>query len=379
MKVPLLDLRSQYSQLKNQILPRLHELMDEQKFILGEPVEQLEHSIAAYCGADHAVGVSSGSDALLLSLMAIDTAAGDIVITSPYTFFATAGSICRTGAMPLFADIDPVTYTLSPEKIRDAIDTLSPGKKDRLKAIMPIHLYGQCADMDPISACAAAYSLTLIEDAAQALGADYNNKKAGVMGDFGCFSFFPSKNLGGFGDGGMITTSRQIFADKLKSLRVHGQTAGSYVHTYLGINGRLDALQAAVLDIKLPYLDQWAEKRRENARMYINLFEQKELGEFISAPSEAEGRRHVFNQFVIRARNREGLQQHLRQNGVGCAVYYPLPLHLQECFAYLGYREGDFPESERAAGETLALPVFPELSETQILYVTEQIEAFYRK
>jgi dTDP-4-amino-4,6-dideoxygalactose transaminase len=233
--------------------------------------------------------------------------------------------------------------------------------------------------MNRIRECAAGLNLTVIEDAAQALGAEFESQKAGAMGDFGCFSFFPSKNLGGFGDGGLIATSSRDAADRLRSLRVHGQTAGSYVHKYIGINGRLDALQALVLDIKLQYLDGWAEKRRANARAYSELFRQKNLEEFIAGPVESAGRRHVFNQFVVRAQNRDGLLRHLQQNGVGCAVYYPLPLHLQECFSFLGYRQGEFPESERASRETLALPVFPELSESQMSYVAEQIEAFYRK
>lgn len=380
MKVPLLDLKPQYQSIKNEIMLSLDEVITSQSFILGPNVEKLELEIASYCGAEYAVGVNSGSDALLLSMMALNIKSGDKIITTPYTFFATVGSICRLNAEPLFADIDPVTYNIDPVKLESLIDSLSKQEKTKLKAIIPVHLYGQCADMEPILEIAKRYNIAVIEDAAQALGASCSikneEKKSCAMGDFGCLSFFPSKNLGCFGDGGMITVNNEEIATKLKSLRMHGM-GETYFHQYVGMNGRLDALQAVVLLIKLPYLDSWAEKRTENAGLYKKLFKEQGLLEYLSPPQTGEGFKHVFNQFVIRTKDRDKLKEHLIRKEIGCAIYYPLSLHLQECFKFLGYKEGDFPESEKASNETLALPVFPELEKAQIEYVAEQIGIFY--
>ncbi len=382
MKVPLLDLKLQYQSLKNEILPALHEIMETQQFILGPHVAKIEEEIAGYCESKHAVGVSSGTDALLISMMAIDVASGDRVITTPYTFFATVGSISRLGALPLFVDIEPDTYTIDPRKLDELLDSLSPREKEKIKAIIPVHLFGQCADMEPVFHIARHNNLNVIEDAAQAIGSTgiINGKvtKACSLGDCGCLSFFPSKNLGCFGDGGMITTNNTALADKIRSLRVHGQAA-SYYHTHIGINGRLDAIQAAVLQVKLPHLDSWAQKRQENAAYYIKLLSESGVDDYISLPYTRKGNTHVFNQFVIKAHQRDALKQHLEQNGVGCAIYYPLPLHLQDCYRFLGNKTGDYPESERAARETLALPVYPELAREQIEYVVEQIMKFYKK
>lgn len=381
MQVPLLDLRLQYQSLKDSLQPLLGELFDSQQFILGPHVLTLEQNIADYCGASYAVGVTSGTDALLLALMAIDVQPGDKVITTPYTFFATAGSIARLGGIPVFVDIDPETYTMDPQQVENLLAASSDQDREKIKAIMPVHLYGQCADMQPILDVARKYNLKVIEDAAQALGAAYlldgKATKACARGDFGCLSFFPSKNLGCFGDGGMITTNDDRIARKLRSLRVHGQTEG-YYHEYIGINGRLDALQALVLQVKLPYLDGWAARRKSNAAYYEKLFTEAGLLDYVVPPRTRTGATHVYNQFVVRVRERDGLKQHLDKQGIGTAIYYPLPLHLQTCFKYLGYAAGDFPESERASRETLALPVFPELTRAQLEYVVEQIGKFYR-
>lgn len=382
MKVPLLDLKGQYQSIKDEMTPVLTEVIESQLFILGPNVEKLEDEIARYCGAPYAVGVTSGSDALLLALMAMDIQPGDKVITTPYTFFASAGSICRIGAVPLFADIDPGTFNSDPKKIRALLERLPEAERCRVKAIMPVHLYGQCADMPEIMAIARQYNLKVIEDAAQALGAaitvDGVERKACSMGDFGCISFFPSKNLGCFGDGGMVTTADEQFAKKLKSLRMHGQTY-TYHHQYIGMNGRLDALQAAVLLVKLTHLDSWAAGRQKNAALYEKLFAEAGLLEFIQPPAKRADRNHVYNQFIIRAKNRDSLKAHLDAQGIGNAIYYPLCLHLQDCFSFLGGKLGDYPEAEKASQETLALPVFPELQPGQIEYVVEQIAAFYKK
>ena len=381
MKVPLLDLKPQYQTIKNAITPAIDEVIQSQSFILGPKVEKLEQEIAAYCGAAHAVGVNSGSDALLLAMMALDVRPGDKIITTPYTFFATVGSICRLQATPLFVDIDPVTYTMDPEKLKQLILSLSEDEKRSVKAVIPVHLYGQCADMEKILDLTQKHDIPVIEDAAQALGASCiingQEKKSCAAGDFGCLSFFPSKNLGGFGDGGMITAKDGTAAKKLKSLRMHGM-GETYFHRYIGMNGRLDALQAAVLLIKLPYLDTWAKKRAQNAAAYRTLFEELGLLEHISPPQIKGDVRHVFNQFVIRAKDRDNLKVHLSNHDIGCAIYYPLSLHLQKCFSFLGYQAGDFPESEKASKESLALPVFPELKKTQLEYVAQQIKNFYK-
>jgi dTDP-4-amino-4,6-dideoxygalactose transaminase len=373
MKVPLLDLKKQYQQIKPEILAVTREVYESQYFILGPKVEVLEREIAAYCGVKHAVGVSSGTDALIIALMAAGVGPGDSVITSPYTFFATAGAIARVGARPVFVDIDPDTYNLLPQNIEGVV---SLGLKERPKAVIPIHLYGQCADMEPILTAAARHRLVVIEDAAQAIGAVYRKKPAGSMGAFGCFSFFPSKNLGAFGDGGIVTTDSAEIDERLRVLRVHGSKP-KYFHQMIGGNFRLDALQAAVVSVKLKYLDRWTEARRLNARNYRELFHSAGLDEVVTLPLEKE-ERHIYNQFVISvADKREELRGVLEKAGIGTEVYYPVPLHLQECFAYLGYQKGDFPGAEYAADHTVALPIYPELSQDQQAYVVETIRNFY--
>ncbi len=376
MRVPLLDLKSQYKKIKKEILKVTEEIFESQHFILGPRVEALENEIADYCVSKHAIGVSSGSDALLISLMAANIGPKDTVITSPYTFFATAGSIARTGAKPVFVDIDPDTYNISPECIERVVASLTSMERARLKAIVPVHLYGQCAEMDPILNIAQKYNLFVIEDAAQAIGAEYKKKRAGSMGDFGCFSFFPSKNLGAFGDGGIVTTDSKDLYDKLCTLRVHGSNP-KYYHKVIGGNFRIDALQAAIVSIKLKHLDNWTKARQENARRYRELFTDAGLVGVVKLPVEKQSR-HIYNQFVIQvSEKRDALRQFLNDAGIGTEVYYPVPLHLQECFSYLNYKKGDFPVAEHAALHTLALPVFPELSEDQQVYVVEKIKEFY--
>ncbi|MFZ0611960.1 MAG: DegT/DnrJ/EryC1/StrS family aminotransferase [Desulfobacterales bacterium] len=376
MKVPLLDLKAQYAGIRDEVLKVTAEVYDSQQFILGSRVEDLEKQIAAYCTTPYALGVSSGSDALLISLMAAGIGFGDAVITSPYTFFASAGSIARTGARPVFADIDPDTYNLSAAALERVLDDLPAAEAKRVKAVMPVHLYGQCADMEPIRKIAAARHLLIIEDAAQAIGAESQGRRAGSFGEFGCFSFFPSKNLGAFGDGGIVTTGSEALYEKMKVLRVHGSKP-KYHHRLIGGNFRLDALQAAVVSVKLTHLDRWSALRGKNARTYRRLFAAAGLDR-IQLPVERQGR-HVFNQFVIRVpEKRDELRRHLQENGIGSEVYYPVPLHLQECFAYLGYRRGDFPASEAAADHTLALPIYPELTDDQLGYVVDTISKFYR-
>jgi len=375
MPIPLLDLKAQYATIRDEIKPAIDEVLESQLFILGEKVIKLEEAIANYSGSKFAVGVASGSDALLLALMALNVGYGDQVITTPYTFFATAGSIARLGAVPVFVDIDPKTFNISPQKISECLTTISP--KDKIKAIMPVHLYGQCADMDPILAIAREHGLPVIEDAAQAIGSQYMGRKAGSIGDLGCFSFFPSKNLGGFGDGGMVTTNNETLAEKVAILRVHGSKP-KYYHKVIGLNSRLDALQAAALLVKIKHLDQWTANRRKNADYYRERFQKNGLDEFVGLPKTAEGNFHIYNQFVTRVKHRDKLQQFLTQAGIGTEIYYPIPLHLQECFQYLGYKEGDLPESEKAARETLALPIYPELTTSQQDYVVDKIKEFYR-
>ncbi|MDO9109375.1 MAG: DegT/DnrJ/EryC1/StrS family aminotransferase [Desulfatirhabdiaceae bacterium] len=378
MKVPLLDLKSQYQLIKQDILKVTEEIYDSQYFILGPHVEALEKQVAEYCHVAHALGVSSGTDALIIALMASGITAGDTVITTPYTFFATAGSICRVGARPCFVDIDPATYNISPEGISAAIEGMSPAERGHLKAILPVHLYGQCADMDPILEIARDNHLTVIEDAAQAIGAEYKGRRAGEMGDFGCFSFFPSKNLGAFGDGGMVTTPSKAFHNTLIMLRNHGSYP-KYYHSLIGGNFRLDALQAAIVSVKLKHLDQWTKMRQDHAATYRGLFSQSRLEGRVMLPVEKENR-HTFNQYVIRvAEKRDELRAFLIESEIGTEVYYPVPLHLQKCFSFLNYRERDFPESERAADQTLALPVYPELMAAQQEYVVDRIQFFLRK
>jgi len=372
MQVPLLDLRAQHAALSAELRVAIERVLESQQFILGEDVRALEEEIARYSETKYAVGCASGSDALLLSLMSLDTRAGDEVVTTPYTFFATAGSIARLGARPVFVDIDPRTFNIDAAKIEAVITS-------RTRAIMPVHLYGQCAEMDEILRIAAKHGLPIIEDAAQAIGAEDRGRRAGSMGEVGCFSFYPTKNLGGAGDGGMLTTNDEALAARLRALRVHGG-ATEYHHREVGINSRLDTLQAAILRVKFPHLDNWSEARRERAGIYQRLFTEAGLaGDAVTLPFTREGARHILHQYVIRvaAVRRDGLIEHLKQNGVGVKVYYPLPLHLQDCFAYLNYAEGHFPEAERAARETLALPIYPELRPEQQQYVVETIRRFF--
>ena len=393
MQVPLLDLKPQYQTLRDQIRAEVDRIMDSQMFIGGPKVEAFERAICAYTGAAHAVGVTSGTDALLISLMALGVQAGDAVVTTPYTFFATAGSIARVGASAVFIDIDPQTYNISVSALRRYLDGCRKDAKGELlshagqtiRAIMPVHLYGLCCAMDEILELAAQYGLPVIEDAAQALSAQYPSKNgkgsAGAMGDFGCYSFFPSKNLGAFGDGGMVVCKDAAMANKLRALRNHGGEQ-RYFHKMVGGNFRLDALQAAVLSIKLPHLDAWSAQRRVNAALYHTEFAKAGLDQILTLPAEpyaASGlpNHHIFNQFIVRAPRRDALCEHLSKAGIGNAIYYPLPLHMQECFANLGYKEGDFPVAESAAKETIALPIFPELVPEQIHAVVEAIAAFY--
>ncbi len=375
--VPLLDLKKQYATLRDEIRSATDELFESQGFILGPKVEAFEKAIAEYVGVKHAIGMSSGTDAQLAAMMALGIGPGDEVVTSPYTFFSTAGAVVRLGARPVFCDIDPVTCNVDPEKLAQAITT-------KTKAIQPVHLYGQCADMDPILAVAKAKGIPVIEDACQSLGAAYKGRKAGSMGEFGAFSFFPSKNLGGFGDGGMVTTNDDGFATTLRALRMHGETS-RYHHKLVGGNFRLDALQAVVLHVKLPHLDSWAEGRRQNAAEIERRFLEHGGRTFeeggIAFPREAPGQHHVYNQFVVRVAQgrRDALKERLVQLKIGHAVYYPVPLHLQECFAGLGGKPGDFPQAERAALETLALPVFPELAPSQKAFVAYHLAQFSRE
>ena len=378
MKVPLLDLKEQYKTIKEEILKTAEEVFESQYFILGPKVMALEGEIAEYCSSTHAVGVSSGTDALLISLMAADIGYEDTVITSPYTFFATAGCVARLGARPVFVDIDPQTYNISPDLLERTINQMTRDRLSKLKAVIPVHLYGQCADMSHILEICEKHNLIIIEDAAQAIGAEYNGMRAGSMGDFGCFSFFPSKNLGAFGDGGMVITNSEEFHAKLLKMRVHGSHP-KYYHQLIGGNFRLDAFQAAVVTVKLKYLDQWTKARQENARNYRTLFEAAGLTDMVQLPVEKETR-HIYNQFVIQVREkRDDLRQFLSDAGIGTEVYYPVPLHLQECFSDLGYKKGDFPAAEHAALHTLALPIYPELSDDQMAHVVEKIKSFFLK
>ena len=381
MNIPLLDLKEQYEAIKEEIIAATMEVYQSQRFILGPKVEELERKIAAYAKVKYAVGVSSGTDALLISLMSAGIGPGDLVITSPYTFFSTAGSIARLGAIPIFVDIDHLTYNIDPEKLEKRISELNAEERSRLKAILPVHLFGQCADMDDIIAIARSLGILIIEDAAQAIGAEYMSsdgslRRAGSMGNYGCFSFFPSKNLGSFGDGGMVTTNDEEAFQRLKIMRVHGSQP-KYYHKVIGGNFRFDALQAAILLIKFRYLEQWTEKRRKNARIYREVFARKGI-EGIELPFEGKGR-HIYNQFVIKIhQKRDELKRYLTNQGIGCEIYYPVPLHIQECFLYLGYRPEDCPVSLEAAAKTIALPIYPELREEQIEYIVEKISSFYR-
>lgn len=369
MAVPLLDLKAQYVTIREEIRAAVERVLESQQFILGSEVEALEHEIASYSECRYGIGVSSGTDALLVALMAIDIHPGDEVITSPYTFFASVGSIARLGARPVFVDIDPLTYNLDPTRIEAVITP-------RTRAIIPIHLFGQMADMDPILEIAARRNLFLIEDTAQAIGAEYKGKRAGSLGHCGCFSFFPSKNLGGYGDGGMVTTNDAQLAQRVRQLRSHGEQA-RYEHTRVGGNFRLDALQAAVLRVKLRHVDAWTAARQRNADTYRRLFASQKLGG-ISLPVEAPQRRHVYHQFVVQSTHRDALLATLQRQGIGTAIYYPTPLHLQPCFASLHYQRGAFPHSEYAARHSLALPIYPELTPAMQEEVVQAIAAFHR-
>lgn len=412
MKVPLLDLQAQYESIRTPLLAAVKRVMESQRFILGAEVQEFEEEIGAYLKNRHAIGCASGSDALLLALMALDIKAGDEVITSPFTFFATGSAITRLGARPVFVDINPRTYNLDHEKIESAITS-------RTRAIMPVHLYGQCAEMEPLLELGTKHHLAVVEDAAQAIGAEYNGRRAGSLGLIGCFSFYPSKNLGGAGDGGLITTNDDDLADRLRRLRVHGGET-EYEHTEVGINSRLDALQAAVLRVKLDYLEDWTRKRQDRAHRYTELLSAADFpfevvtpevsGDRSSAPSRDAippgarserssessreaippgprserssessrmGCRHIFHQYVLRVpEHRDALMAHLGRAEIDTKIYYPIPLHRQKCFAYLGYSEGDLPETERASRETFALPLYPELTDVQQQYVANALTDF---
>jgi dTDP-4-amino-4,6-dideoxygalactose transaminase len=384
--VPLLDLKAQFAQIRAEVMPAIDQVCASQHFILGAHVHALEEELARYCGASAGIGVSSGTDALLLALMALGIGAGDEVITSPFTFFATAGTIARTGARPVFCDIDPLTFNLSPVAVQAFIDErctkqggqlVNRATGGRVKALMPVHLYGQSADMAPLMAMARQHGLRVIEDAAQAIGTAYTNgQRVGTFGDVGCFSFFPSKNLGAFGDAGLCTTNDAELAESMRVLRVHGGKP-KYFHAVIGGNFRIDELQAAVLRVKLKYLDGWTQGRQRNAAYYDSAFADAGLGEKLHTPTAIEGGRHIFNQYVVRVQRRDALKQRLTEHSIGSEIYYPVPLHLQACFAYLDYRPGDFPHSERAAEETLALPIYPELEEAQLAHVVATILDFY--
>jgi len=360
--VPLLDLKAQYATIREEVRTALDRVIESQRFILGPEVEALEREVADYSQCAHGIGVSSGTDAILVALMALNVKPGDEIITTPYSFFATAGCVSRLGAIPVFVDIEPRTFNIDPGKIESKITA-------RTRAIMPVHLFGQMADMDPILEIASRRELPVIEDAAQAIGAESRGRRAGSMGTMGCFSFFPSKNLGGFGDGGMVTTNDPDIADRVRRLRSHGSRT-KYHYEVVGGNFRLDEIQAAVLRVKLPHLDSWTNGRRRNAALYRQLFADSDR---VLLPLETPESRHIYNQFVVRSSRRDGLMAHLKEQGIGTEVYYPVPLHLQDCFRDLGQVSGTFPDSEAAALESLALPIYSELPADSIRAVAEAI------
>lgn len=364
MQVPLLDLKAQYTTIKDEILAAVSGVLESQRCIGGPKVTELEEKVAAISNCKFAVGASSGTDAILNSLMSLDIGAGDEVITTPFTFFATVGCIARTGAKPVFVDIDPETFNINAKLIESAVT-------ERTKAIMPVHLFGQIADMDPIMEVANKYNLAVIEDAAQSITGTYKGKKAGSVGTVGCFSFFPSKNLGGAGDGGMIVTNDEDLYNRLKIMRNHGANP-KYYHKFVGGNFRLDPIQAAVLLVKLPHLEDWSKARRRNAAFYDDKF----AGTVVKTPYINPDCVSIYNQYVIRVPKRDELVAHLKEKGIGSAIYYPVPMHLQECFAHLGYKQGDFPEAEKAAREVLAIPIYPELTEEMKEHVADTILEF---
>ncbi len=385
MKVPLLDLRPPLEELRDEIIEAVTQVIDSTRYIMGPEIDSLEKKIAEYCGTVDAVGVSSGTDALLLSLMVLDVGPGDLVLTSNFSFFATAGVVARLKATPVFVDIDPVTYNIDPEQLRLTLAKMDVGTRKRVKAIIPVHLYGQCADMKEILNIAAEFKIPVIEDSAQAIGAEYEidgkKRQAGSLSDFGCFSFFPSKNLGGVGDGGIVTVNKPELAEQLRLKRVHGGER-KYYHRVIGGNFRLDPIQATVIRVKLPHLNRWHNQRQNNAEYYNKLFTETSIGGRISIPQVMHSQRlenpHIYNQYVIRAEQRDKLQSFLAENEISTEVYYPLPFHLQECFLDLGGKAGDFPVSETAAEEVLALPVYPGLSRQMQEAVVEKIEEFYQ-
>ena len=385
--VPLLDLKAQYATIREEVQSAINEVCESQYFVLGPKVAELEQSVADYSGCKYGIGVSSGTDALLIALMALDIGPGDAVITTPYTFFATGGTVARIGARPIFCDIDPETYNLDPKALAEVIDRDCKTMDGKLvhsasgaavRAVMPVHLYGQMADMAAIMEITRQHALAVVEDAAQAIGSETpDRRRAGSIGDIGCFSFFPSKNLGAFGDGGMCTTNDESLAEKLKVLRVHGGKP-KYYHAIIGGNFRLDALQAAVLSVKLNYLDDWSRRRQANADYYDDAFASSDVASVVKTPHRIADGRHIFNQYVISVPRRDDLRAYLKDNGIATEIYYPVPLHQQQCFADLGYSVGSCPRSESAAESTLALPVYPELTRLQLDYIVSRIGDFYR-
>jgi dTDP-4-amino-4,6-dideoxygalactose transaminase len=371
--VPLCDLQTQYRDLQPQFEQALSRVLQSGQVILGPEVAALEEEVANYCGVSHGVGCSSGSDALSLALHALGIGPDDEVITPTFTFFATAGAICRTGARPVFTDIDPVTYNMDPHQIESKITA-------RTRCILVVHLFGQCAEMEPIWRVAERHNLTIIEDGAQALGSEYQGKRVGSLGGIGCFSFYPTKNLGAFGDAGMVVTSDPEWAAKMACLRVHGMEP-RYYHKYLGWNSRLDALQAALLRVKMPHLDRWIEARQDAAQRYDVLIEEEHLTHFLQRPTVSPQRRHTFNQYVVRVAHgeRDALVRYLKSEGIGCEIYYPMPLHLQECLRFLNYQAGDFPAAEKACSVVLAFPMFPEITVEQQRRVVQGCSAFLRQ
>ncbi len=377
--IPILDLKAQYATIKDEILAAIENVLESQQFILGPEVEALEKVLAEYCSCRYAFGVSSGTDALLLALMTIGVKPGDEVITPPYSFFATSGSIVRLGAVPVYVDIDPGTFNIQADRVEQKVT-------QRTKAILPVHLAGQVADMDPLLEVAERYHLSVIEDACQAIGADYKDQRAGSIGDLGCFSFFPSKNLGGYGDGGLVTCNSAALADQVSLLRNHGQRPKYHNHV-VGGNFRMDALQGAVLRAKFDHLENWTEARRYHASLYQQLFTQSGISipidqlkykEGIVLPVETGFGRHIYHLYMIRTKHRDELAAYLKKHGIGSEVYYPVPLHLQECFSDMGYKPGDFPNSELAAKESLALPIYPELTEDMVSRVAETVIGFFK-